>query len=176
MKWQQLKSYLKYSYPGILLSLLITSLIVYFSTDKSYWYFLYNLAYFIQGYFQYGDRMIKIKQLKSKGLTEEDLHNIQFVKKWEQTREAGKRRYCFSDGGIVAGAVICFVFCLAFISIKSVAIFDGPGKMFSIIGYSYLAGFVIGSMLYRILWNMNEKKFKRLTDPFYQTLTTSVKA
>jgi len=45
------------------------------------------------------------------------------------------------------------------------ALFSEPGDMFSFIGYTYIAGGILGVIIFRILWLFNERRFYRLTDP-----------
>ena len=111
---------------------------------------------------------IKQYQLKNKGLTQEDIANIQFVKKWEETREKGICRYCITDGGIIFGAYLWLIISMLLIAtsiVKLQTLVDDPGNMFGFIGYNYIAGAIIGVIIYRALWPYNERRFKRLTDP-----------
>ncbi len=168
MKADLLKSYLKYRYKTILISLGIIIVISYLTHDA----FIY-LFYFLLGigreYYHYDDELKKIKKLKAKGLTEQDLRNIEFVKKWEENREGGLWKYCIRDGGIIAGAGLSVIISLIYFTVVPNGfknIMDDPGNMFSLIGYAYIAGATIGVIMYRILWWYNEKRFMRLTDPF----------
>jgi hypothetical protein len=116
---------------------------------------------------------IKQYQLKNKGLTQEDISNIQFVKKWEETREKGIWRYCIIDGGIIFGAYLWLIisaFCALSSLVKLQTIANAPENMFRFIGYSYIAGIIIGVIIYRMRWPRQEHRFKRLTDPINQEL------
>ncbi|WP_419701372.1 hypothetical protein [Mucilaginibacter sp. NFX135] len=111
---------------------------------------------------------IKQYQLKNKGLTEEDIHNIRFVKKWQEIREKGIWRYCINDGGIILGAYLWLIISILLIAtsiIKLQTLVDDPGNMFGFIGYNYIAGAIIGVIINRVLWPYNQRKFIRLTDP-----------
>jgi hypothetical protein len=171
MKADLLKSYLKYSYKGIIFWLIITALFYYFDRD-TYWYTLYPVFFvisLINGYFSYENKLERIKKLKAKGLTEQDIINIEFVKKWEETRNNGLLKYCLKDGGVIAGAVLLFAVGIAFASIfpaKFKVILSSPGSMFSFIGYCYIVGACIGVIMFRILWIYKERRFAKLTDPF----------
>ena len=168
MKADLLRSYLKYNYKGILISFCILLIISYLSHEFA-WYIFYFLLGTGREYYHYNAKLDKIKRLKAKGLTEQDLINIEFVKKWEEEREGGLWRYCIRDGGIITGAGLSVVISLIYFA----AVPNGfknmmadPGNMFSLIGYAYIAGAMIGVIMYRILWWHNEKRFIRLTDPF----------
>ena len=111
---------------------------------------------------------IKQYQLKDKGLTQEDVANIQFVKKWEETREKGIWWYCITDGGIIVGAYLWLMISMLLIAtsiVKLQTLVDDPGNMFGFIGYNYIAGAIIGVILHGALWPYNERRFRRLTDP-----------
>ena len=111
---------------------------------------------------------IKQHQLKDKGLTAEDIDNIRFVKKWEETREKGIWRYCINVGGIIFGAYLWLIISILLIAtsiVKLQTLVDAPGNMFGFIGYNYIAGAIIGVIIHRALWPYNERRFKRLTDP-----------
>ena len=111
---------------------------------------------------------IKQYQLKNKGLTQEDVANIQFVKKWQETREKGIWRYCINDGGIILGAYLWLIISVLLIAtsiVKIQTLVDDPGNMFGFIGYSYMAGAIIGVIIHRALWPYQERRFTRLTDP-----------
>lgn len=111
---------------------------------------------------------IKQYQLKAKGLTEEDTANIIFVKKWEETRGKGVWRYCIIDGGIIRGAYLWLaisVLAIATSVVKFKGLVDAPGNMFGFIGYTYIAGAIIGVISHRVLWIYNQRRFLKLTDP-----------
>lgn len=110
------------------------------------------------------------KKLRSKFLTKADLSNIKFVKNWEETRKKGLVNYSIVYGGIFFGFALCGIFSiLAIIIIKGMIkyISTGPSNMFNFIGYTYIAGIIGGTVLYRILWAYKEQKFIRLTDPLH---------
>jgi hypothetical protein len=168
MKADLLKSYLKYNYKYILLSLAIFILLSYLTHAFAFYLFCFFLGTGRE-YYLYNAKLDKIKRLKAKGLTEQDLRNIEFVKKWEEYREGGLWKYCIRDGGIIAGAGLSVVISLMYFAtapngFKNVE--ANPGNMFSLIGDAYIAGAAIGVIMYRILWWCNEKRFMRLTDPF----------
>lgn len=153
MKADLLKSYLKYSYKGTLISFFVF-LILSFLTHSFAYYILYFLLGTGREYYHYNAKIDKIKRLKAKGLTEQDLINIEFVKKWQEEREGGLWRYCIRDGGIITGAGLSVVISLIYFA----AVPNGfknmmadPSNMFSLIGYAYIAGAVIGVIMYRIL-------------------------
>jgi hypothetical protein len=119
-------------------------------------------------YYHYNSRNYEIKRLAKKGLTEEDIINIRFVKKWEETRKKGIWKYCIVDGGIILGAGLSIVISLI-ISTMHRDTFEflaaDPNNMLSFIGYNFLAGAIIGLVSCRILWTYRERRFLRLTDP-----------
>lgn len=162
-----LKSYLKYSYKHILVIFAFLLLLSYLD-NFSYLYFIFLPITFVRDYFQFDNRQIKIKKLKAKGLTEEDIINIQFVKKWEEVREKGIWKYCITDGGIILGAYLWLTISILAIAtsvVKFKALVDAPGNMFGFIGYTYIAGAIIGVISHRVLWIYNQRRFIKLTDP-----------
>jgi hypothetical protein len=119
----------------------------------------------------------RAKKLKAKGLTQQDIDNIEFVKKWEETRLHGLWKYCVQSGGIIAGALLSFPGGVIVLAIThkdySVRLFPDLSDMFAFIAYSYLTGAVLGIILYRILWMINERRFLRLTDPLNTIFTNN---
>ena len=110
------------------------------------------------------------KNLSRRGLTLEDIKNIAFTKKWEETREKGMVKYAIVDGGIFFGFALCCIYSIITLIVISGTIGyikAGLGNMFNFMGYTYIAGFISGTILYRILWKRNERKFIRLTDPLH---------
>ncbi len=168
MKTDNVKTYLKSNYKFILFGLLVNLLLCYFVLGRDYFPMGIYLFFLIPNYYKYEDRQVRLQKLKTKGLTERDISNIDFVKKWEETRAKGLWRYCLRDGGVIAGAVFCPIFCLLAVA-KNTKITDEPSAMFKLIGYCYLLGTVAGGIGYRFLWNIKQEKFRRLTDPFYKT-------
>jgi len=165
-----LKSYLKYKYKGLIHQTIIILAIWYW--NKGHNSYISDIIFFLliigRDFYHFDDELKKIKKLKAKGLTEQDLRNIEFVKKWEEEREGGLWKYCIRDGGIIAGAGLSVVISLVYFSVIPNAfknIIDDPGNMFRLIGYAYIAGAALGVIIYRILWWYNEKRFTRLTDP-----------
>lgn len=114
------------------------------------------------------DNIAERKKLRSRFLTPEDIKNIEFVKSWEETRKNGRTKYCFVYGGVVFGFVLCFIYSIMaliiFNSLLSTIAHD-PSNMFNFIGYTFIAGIITGTIIYRFLWTHNEHKFIRLTDP-----------
>jgi len=171
MKADLLKSYLKYRYKVLIFQFAILLLLWYLNRGHNS--YIFDTTFFLilisREYYHFDDEQKKIKRLKAKGLTEQDLRNIEFVKKWKQYRESGLWRYCIRDGGIIAGAGLSLVISLIYFTIVPNGfknIMADPGNMFSLIGYAYITGAVTGVIMYRILWWYNEKRFMRLTDPF----------
>ncbi|MDT3405168.1 hypothetical protein [Mucilaginibacter terrae] len=99
-----------------------------------------------------------------KGLTTEDLQNINFIKAWQETQGMGFWRYLLVDGAIIFGALMSL-----YTSAFSGYIFNNdlssPSKMFELIGESYLTGAIIATCCHYILWKYNERRFDRLTNP-----------
>jgi len=130
------------------------------------------LIFFVPGifldFYSFQQSVERRKKLKVKGLTEEDIQNITFVQKWEETRKGGLWKYCIRDGGIIAGAGLALALSLAYAILFSHSfknILAEPGSMFSFIGYAYISGAIIGVIACRVNWRRNEKLFARLTDP-----------
>lgn len=106
----------------------------------------------------------KKEELRRKGLTEEDVNNISFVKQWEEAREAGRNKYLIIDGGIFCAFGLGFLLFIAAAVLFYKSVFsDGPGKVFSVIEYSLLTGFVSGILINKFQWDKKERRFKQLT-------------
>jgi len=108
------------------------------------------------------------KRLQRKGLTAEDLRNIKFTRRWHETRKKGMVKYSVIDGGIFFGFALCFVYSiLTLIAVSGTIeyIKASLANMLNFMIYTYVAGFITGSIVYRVSWTYNEKKFIRLTDP-----------
>lgn len=173
MKSILIKSYIKYHYGDLILSGIII-LIGIIAHDSISSYLIFPVIWISRSIYHFEDRLKKIDKLKSKGLTEEDVSNIAFVKKWEESRKNGLWTYCIKDGGIIAGAILAIPVSLLYfmISHKNILeLFPGPGAMFSFIAYAYLAGAAISIISYRVLWIINERRFLRLTDPLNTIFT-----
>ncbi len=174
MKLDLPKSFAKYYYKSWCVWLAVATLlaathVINFGTCL--FFFLLSVAR--DGY-HFKAHIAKVDKLKARGLTEEDIANIEFVKKWDETRKEGLWKYCMKDGGIIAGALLSLpgagIVALIDESIVK-SIFLGPDKMMAFIGYSYLTGAILGIVTYRVLWTINERRFLRLTDPLNTIFT-----
>ena len=132
------------------------------------------IALYILGYASDSERsrtnIEERKALRLKGLTAEDVRNIAFVKKWEETRKSGVVKFSLVYGGVFFGFALCFIISLLLLFIIKGTIkyiMAGPANMFNFIGYTYVAGIIGGTIIYRLLWKYNEQKFIRLTDPLH---------
>jgi hypothetical protein len=167
------KAYIKYNYKGWIVA--IALIILFYRNDSFLLYaILYAIFSMVFNIFRFKDRLERIEKLKAKGLTEEDIVNIEFAKKWGETRQKGVWNYCITDGGLIAGALLSiFVSIIYFVvSHKNIAqLLPDPGKMFGFIAYAYLTGATIGIISHRILWIINERRFLRLTDPLNTIFT-----
>lgn len=110
------------------------------------------------------------KKLLAKGLVPEDIKNIAFVKDWDETRQKGMVKFCVIYGGIFFGFALCAIISIVVMAAVS-SIFsyvsDDPSHLVNFIGYTYAAGFIVGVILYRLVWSYKEQKFVRLTDPLH---------
>ncbi|SDE28089.1 hypothetical protein SAMN05216464_10582 [Mucilaginibacter pineti] len=155
---------------SILVSLCIVTFLlnVFFSVSLEVCHFIGTLLAIAAFSERRGSWSVKQYKLKNKGLTQQDIRNIEFVKKWEETRKKGIWKYCISDGGIVLGAGLSLaISLLAYVTFPGIfkGLADSPGNMFSFIGYAYLAGAITGATIHRILWPYNQRRFMKLTDP-----------
>ncbi|WP_184546031.1 hypothetical protein [Mucilaginibacter sp. FT3.2] len=166
MKIDLFKSYFKQTYKSAVAALFLCSTLAYW--DRSFTPFIFFFISLSRDYYHYDARLAYRNKLKAKGLTEEDIYNIEFVKKWEETREKGIWKYCITDGAIILGAYLWLIISLIAIStsiVKFKDLVDDPGNMFSFIGYTYMAGAIIGVIINRFMWTTNQHRFTRLTDP-----------
>ncbi len=172
MKVSQFKEYIKESYKRLIIEFVVCATVAYYSHD--YWViaFFYLLTK-LRDIYHLQEKQERRQKLRAKGLTEHDVANIDFVKKWQETRKGGLWRYCIRDGGLIAGAgtglALSLLFGLCF-SVKFLKILSEPGDMFAFISYNYLCGAAIQIIIFRFLWFSNERRFLRLTDPLNSDL------
>jgi len=164
------KLFWKHNYKQLIIGTILIAAYYYYFTDHAVSLFFIALypLYLVGTIYKFGERLERLQKLKARGLTEEDITNIEFVKKWEQARHGGLWRYCIRDGGLIAGAGLSLVLSLIFgITFPHMfkQILAEPGDMFRLIGIAYLGGAFVGLILFRIMWSYKEKKFARLTDP-----------
>jgi hypothetical protein len=108
--------------------------------------------------------------LITKGLTPEDLKNIEFVKDWDETRKKGLVKFSLVYGGVFFGFVLCGLTSIITLMVKKDMlnyISADPSNMVGFIGYTYIAGIIGGTIFYRFIWIYKEQKFIRLTDPLH---------
>jgi hypothetical protein len=165
------KIYLKSATKQFCFSLIFPLIVYFIVKDKAMvarWVGL-NFISVLAGYYKFKDLEIKRQRLKARGLTFEDLNNIEFTKGWFEIREKGIVKYSIIDGGIFFGFFLSLFIGIAAFFFKGV--FDyvktDAENMFNFIGLTYLAGAMSGVIIYRILWILNEQKFIRLTDPLH---------
>lgn len=106
--------------------------------------------------------------LKGKCLTLDDVDNIKFVKKWQETRKKGPWGYCLKDGAAICGSILFLILSLlAFLLVFNFVgwVEESPAIMFQFIGFTYILATVISVIIYRIAWPKKERRFNRLTDP-----------
>src|SRR5579872_5418556 len=111
-----LKKFIKRELLRFPILLLIFLVLFLFVSNKpfSYIFGIGCLLDLFPKYYRYKKRTQYIDQLKKKGLTIEDIFNIEFVKKWQETRVGGMWKYCVRDGGIIAGAGLALVLSLLY--------------------------------------------------------------
>jgi hypothetical protein len=157
--------------------IIVTSSVVAFFCDVFFNIHSFSLTIiglYILGYAADNERsqnnIAERKRLMLKGLTKQDLNNIEFVKDWGETRKKGLINYSLIYGGIFFGFVLCAVISILTMVIKQDMInyiAAAPSHMFNFIGYTYVGGLVGGTIIYRFLWKYKEEKFIRLTDPVH---------
>jgi hypothetical protein len=168
MKRALLKSYLIYRYKFIVFWLLVIFLTGWFAPGDLLIDFVFPLIFLLREFYHYGEKLENIKKLRKKGLTEADLLNIEFVKKWEHSRIGGRWRYSLVYGLLIGGFGLSFAFSLIFGVVNSQRfkiILSQPEGMFRFILINYIGGAIAGVILFYVLWFFNERRFRRLTDP-----------
>jgi hypothetical protein len=170
-----LKTYWKSTYKGTVIAFVFCAILSYF--NGSPFPFIFFLVSFGRDYYHYDAKKAYVNRLKAKGLTEEDIANVAFVKNWEEARAKGIWLYCITDGGIILGAYLWVIISMVLIAtsiVKIKTLAEDPGNMFTFIGYTYMVGALIGVITKRIRWPYNQHRFIKLTDPFnerfHQTL------
>ena len=166
MNFDKFKAYLKINYKWFI-ALLVIALLSFLGGYSSV-SLVYLLVSLIFGHYRYQYSREELARLKAKGLTEEDVENIRFVKHWEHARKRGLWDYCIINGGFLYGLAISIVTSTIMLLCTGKGIRDGMevfGGMFSFIGYNYIIGATIGVIIFRRVWKYNERRFLYLTDP-----------
>ncbi|QEM11804.1 hypothetical protein [Mucilaginibacter rubeus] len=162
------KTYLKHTYKTELVYLAVIAAL-YFYDNSNLIFLLFFPFSFIQGYYRYQYKLTQAEKLKARGLTEEDIENISFVKKWEHSRKRGMWNYCVIDGGFIFGLALSLITSIIWFKLSGKTdlhtLLSEPGDMFAFIGYNYMIGAGIAVIIFRMKWKYNEKRFVRLTDP-----------
>jgi hypothetical protein len=168
MKGALLKSYLKYRYKFIIFWLVVIFFTSWLAPGDLFIDLVFPLIFLLREFYHYDEKLEKIKKLRKKGLTEADLLNIEFVKKWEHSRIGGRWRYSLVYGLLIGGFGLSFAFSLLFGVLnphRFKIILSEPEGMFRFILINYIAGAIAGVILFYVLWFFNERRFWRLTDP-----------
>ncbi|RFZ81115.1 hypothetical protein DYU05_20355 [Mucilaginibacter terrenus] len=116
---------------------------------------------------KYRDRLQAQKRLKQKGLTHEDLSNIDFVKNWEVARRVGPLKYCFLQGGLSIGLI---TFPLSLMLFVFLVFFSADAEYFKALMYPLalvclIVPYVTGVLIYAVRYQRNQHRFHKLTDP-----------
>jgi hypothetical protein len=112
------------------------------------------------------DSWVDREDLKRRGLSTEDIKNISFVKYWEGINSGGKAKYIIIDGAIFYGFSAGFLlFLITAFTFRKGIFSNGPGEVFTLIGYCLLIGAAAGLAINTIQWKRNGRRFKRLTQP-----------
>ncbi|HEK20797.1 hypothetical protein [Mucilaginibacter sp.] len=118
---------------------------------------------------KYYDDKVALKkeeeQLSKKGLTRTDIDNINFVKRWTERRGAGFIKYVLFNGGLLLGSIFFLAISIAFFPATSTGGRQFPefSDMINWMVKCWGIGFTVGALLCIIIWNLSERKFKRLT-------------
>jgi len=168
LNWGVLKRYLIKRLNDAPVQILIFSVLYFLLNNKTYAHLYAGLWTwgFVEGFFGFAKRQNYLTSLAVKGLTEKQVNEQEFIRRWEENRERGLVRYCIVDGGIIAGALISLMVSVVGMFILNAPdkrmFADGPGEIFQFIVVCYLIGAIIGMVSYRITWYINERKFNRL--------------
>jgi len=112
------------------------------------------------------DYITEQELLNKKGLDSEDIRRISFVRTWDKIRNAGIKRFCFYNGGVILG--IIFLLPIMAVGIIS-SLLVNHGLSFNItesnIMFFIIVSYFIGVGIYYLKWRLNERKFIRLTNP-----------
>lgn len=116
---------------------------------------------------KYSRRSLEQKALKKRGLTHQDLTNIDFVKNWEPVQQDGLIKFCFIQGGLTVGLIIFPLLLLAFIYLVffSVNISFYTGIVYPLGAACVLGPYLLGVIVYGVRYQLNQRRFQRLTDP-----------
>ena len=132
----------------------------------------YVIFVFIGSWGFYNDAKKSLKhwdELEVKGLTTEDVSRIEFTKNWDVTRKNGIKKFCFYDGGIIAGMLLVIPISMVwfFVVGSFERLYSGFLFMLFFIGITIILGYLSGVIIYYVRWKYNERKFRSLTDPLH---------
>jgi len=115
----------------------------------------------------YDQAQKKLKEyaiLEAKGLTPGDIKRISFIKNWEIKRKIGINRFCYYDGGLFTGLILFIPISLISYPFASGSFSEFHDMMFFILK-CLIISYTLGAIIYRLRWEVNQRKFIRLTDP-----------
>jgi hypothetical protein len=112
------------------------------------------------------DYITEQELLNKKGLNSEDIKRISFVRTWDKIRNAGIKRFCFYNGGVILG----IVFLLPIMAVGLISyLFVNYGLSFDItksnLVFFIIVSYFLGVGIYYLKWRLNERRFIRLTNP-----------
>ena len=105
------------------------------------------------------------EQLRKKGLTRADIENIKFIKNWLERKAGGFSKYILFNGGILLGSIIFLALSFALFPKAAPGGRQFPefSDMISYMVKCWAIGFAVGALGCAINWNINERRFRRLT-------------
>lgn len=141
-----------------------------FNDSKSFLIFLMIIIIFKSWSFYEGasKKINEYKTLEKRGLTEDDIERIEFVKEWAEIRKAGKHQYCLFNRGIITGLIIFMpIPCFTILSFSILNSFSDFYNSISLIIMLLVIGYITGILVYSLRWRLKERKFINLTDPIH---------
>jgi hypothetical protein len=153
---------------AVAFGVIVFTSVVYFSVDPDVLRVPGVLLFLVAAYDKNKDVAINKYKKANKNLTEEEIKNIFFVKKWEQIRKQGRWNYIIKDGVFIGGLGCAIV--LSLLTFMMVAgtidfLMAAPGNMLMFIGSALIIGFSTGGASHWLMWPKHERRFIILTDP-----------
>ena len=170
MKRNKLVGYIKQRPYSVLIP--IVALFVSFSKELHIESMIFFASGIVIEYHHYHSRKAFLAKT---GLTDQQYNDKEFYTKWNESRQQGLAKYCFYDGGLIAGSILSIIIGAFFVTHKTLGdVSTDFGIMVAIIWKSFVLGFMLCTLLYRFLWIFCERRFNRLSaqNPHFVGLTS----
>ena len=159
--------YLKDNLLGIFIAIAVITFVIeviFLKSDLNITHYVGIAVVIYAGYLREKDEKAKQAFLSRKGLTPQDVSNIQFVKDWEIAKNDGFIKYILFNGGLITGMIFLIPLSFCRFLISNEISFNDFGSMMYFIIECFFISYGTGVIIYLIRWHYNQRRFARLTD------------